>query len=112
MPAELHPGQFRVGSPASRAAARMLIEDRRFESELWDTVLVSEECQEPRFGEWKSQTPDSFIRSSIIPAKVTFDQALHGSCVAPVAQYSKYTLILVPDRIRTIASEQNLKPEF
>ena len=79
MPTQLHPGQFPIGSLASRAAARRLSEERLSELDLVEMYSRHEGLKKAEFGEWESHRPGSMTRFCKIPAGMTFDEALADS---------------------------------
>lgn len=81
MPAQLNPGQFPLGSPQSRAAARTLIESRRSELDLVEMYSSVEGLETPEFGKWESLRPGSMTRRCRIPVGMKFDQALASAGV-------------------------------
>lgn len=87
MPAQLQPGQFALGSPQSRAAARALIESRRSELDLVEIYSRQEGLRTPEIGEWESLRPGSMTRRCRIPIGMTFDGAL-ASAGLPITRTS------------------------
>src|SRR5215472_12550921 len=76
MPTQLHPGQFPIGSLASRAAARRLSEERLSKLNLVEMYSCHEGLEKAEFGEWASHCPGSMTRLCKIPGGITFDEAL------------------------------------
>ncbi len=89
-----HPGQFPVGSPSSRAAARSLMDERRSHARLADIVGLYESSSKPVFGPWKDNGDGSFTRLVRLPAGMTFEEAEIASGVAPVRTSGRYTRLI------------------
>jgi hypothetical protein len=70
------PGDYAVGSPQSRAAARALLE-RRFAGRIARTIIVDLEagCTEPRIGEWCEGADGSLGRVCALPRGMTMQEA-------------------------------------
>lgn len=74
--AGLKPGDYAVGSPQSRAAARALLE-RRFAGRIARTIIVDlgTDCTEPRIGEWREGADGSRGRVCALPDGMTMQEA-------------------------------------
>jgi phosphoribosylformimino-5-aminoimidazole carboxamide ribonucleotide (ProFAR) isomerase len=72
----MKPGDYAVGSPQSRAAARALLE-RRFAGRIRRTIIVDldTDCTEPRIGEWREGTDGSMGRVCALPDGMTMREA-------------------------------------
>lgn len=92
---QVHPGQFPLGSPASRAAARALIAERRSGSKMVDMVLSMESSEQPIFYDWKSLPEGSYTRRSRIPAGMTFEDAELAVGLTPVRPGREYVRLWI-----------------
>ena len=72
----MKPGDYAVGSPQSRAAARTLLE-RRFAGRIRRTIIVDLEtdCTEPRIGEWREGADGSLGRVCALPKGMRMQEA-------------------------------------
>jgi len=72
------PGNDALGSPQSRAAARASLE-RRFAGREKLSIILSIEtfpdCTEPRIGEWRELADGKLVRTCILPAGMTIEEA-------------------------------------
>lgn len=87
----LHPAHFPVGSPASRAAARALVEERRSHAVLVDLVITVKPHEAPWFSEWEENSNGTFTRRSRIPSGMSFPEAERAAGLIPVKPRGEYT---------------------
>lgn len=95
MAKSFRPGQFPVGSPSSRAAARSLIEERRSRADMTDIVDALANVGTPMFGPWMEDEDGSFTRRSQIPPGMTFEEAMLAASIAPIQCKGEYTLLII-----------------
>lgn len=95
--ASFHPGQFPVGSPVSRAAARSLIEERRAHAKLVDLVISVDPSETPWFSEWHENDNDSFTRRSRVPRGMAFEDAEKAAGLSPLVPKGDYTRLTLTD---------------
>ena len=70
------PGDYAIGSPQSRAAARALLE-RRFAGRIRRTIIVDldTDCTELSIGEWREGADGSLGRVCALPDGITMQEA-------------------------------------
>jgi hypothetical protein len=108
----IHPGQFPLCSPGSRAAAQALIAERRESTKLVDMILRVAPSEQPYFHEWASMREGTYTRRSRIPDGMTFEDAERIAGVPPIHPKGEYIRFWIDDTIRTAPSDATVQPEF
>jgi len=108
----IHPGQFPLCSPSSRAAAQALIAERRENMKLVEMILRVAPSAQPYFHEWVSMREGTYTRRSRIPAGMTFEDAERIAGVPPIHPKGEYIRFWIDDNIRTVASDTAVQPAF
>ena len=89
------PGSFPIGSPASRAAARVLLGSRMDAYSRADLVAPEAGLNAPQIGAWEENSDGSFTRRSRIPIGITFDEALAQAGVSPASRAGRYMRLII-----------------